>query len=56
VKATEMRDELDNLINEFGDMELYRADELQPEWRIKIGGVLYDPDKESVLVQDEEDS
>jgi hypothetical protein len=33
VLASEMRDGLDEKINEFGDFEVFTADALQPEWR-----------------------
>jgi hypothetical protein len=40
VLASEVRDSLDEKINEFGDFEVCMADALQPEWRIPVADIV----------------
>lgn len=40
MKATEVRDSLDEKINEFGDFDVCMVDTLQPEWRIPVADIV----------------
>jgi hypothetical protein len=48
--ATELRDKLDELINEYGDGEVYVRDQLEPKWRVKARDVQRESGQESFLV------
>lgn len=48
--ASEMRDELDDLINDKGDFPLYLADQLQPEWRIPVTLLEFEADRDGIVI------
>lgn len=55
MKASELREKLDEEINEFGDGEVYLRDQLQPEYRIKIEDVEFESDREAYVLASADD-
>ncbi len=49
MKATEIRDKLDELIEEFGDSEGFLVDELEPKWRNPVTDVEFERDSQAVV-------
>lgn len=43
---SELREWADERINEFGDGPVRLADQLEPTWRIEVGGLEFERDKE----------
>jgi len=54
MKATELLGNLEEIINEHGDCNVFLQDPLQPEWRNPAASVSFEPDRESVLVTAED--
>ncbi len=49
MKATEIRDRLDEIIEEFGDAEGLLIDELEPRWRMPVTDVEFERDSQAVV-------
>jgi len=54
MKATEIRDKLDELVNEFGDAEGKMPDPLEGKWLNGITDVRWDPDHEVIVIASED--
>ncbi len=50
MKISEIADRLEDIRGEFGDVEGYVPDQLEPTWRCLISSVEFDPDSQSVVV------
>jgi hypothetical protein len=48
--ASQIRDMLDDIINDQGDFPCFTADALEPEWRSAVTSVDYERDRESILI------
>lgn len=53
--ATEMREKLDEIINDQGDFKVYYRDQLEPEYRIEATGVVFEAERDAILLQSDED-
>lgn len=50
MKAIEIRDRMDEILEEFGNVEMFLADVLEPEWRHKVTSVEFEADRQSGLI------
>lgn len=48
MKITEIRDRLDEIIQEFGDAEGYLIPDLEPTWRNPVTDVEFESDRQAV--------
>jgi hypothetical protein len=49
MKATEAIEELERLVNEFGDAELQMPDPIQASWRNPVDRVEFDSERQEIL-------
>lgn len=50
MKAFEAREKLDEIIEEYGNVDLFLADVLEPEWRHEVTDIEFEPDRQSGLI------
>ena len=48
--ASQIRDALDDLINDHGDRPCFQADSMEPQWRNGITMVEFEHDRETILI------
>lgn len=54
MRATEARDRIDAVINEFGDAEIKIPDPLEDNWLLDVTDIRYDPERERIVIASED--
>lgn len=55
MRATEARDRLDAVINEFGDSEAKIPDQLEPGTLLDVIDIRFDPERERIVIDHRDD-